>query len=686
MMRAITMPALGRRETGALILLFFAAFAGFLLLFNRFPVLHDADSYFQLAVARLYAENGVRPDLEWARFSIMREGFGDKDFLFHLLLVPFAVWMDPLAGGRIALALLNAALATLLAWGAFRVAGFWALAVPLWVYLTAIPLFFRLNRLRPEAFALLILLAATYLAASRRHRLLGVAALVFALSYTAWQALLGLCGLWFVAERWRTGRWSPALFLYPLLGVGLGSIIHPQFPANVTVWVHQNILLPFYGSGLDVGSEFVSITTRQLLLSNLGWWLGLLVIWRSCEQRSVPNEGQRKALFFGVAAGAFGVLYLLVDRFSTFFLPFATLALFAEIERRSWRLSHWTRLPWRGRVPFALVFSATMLLGLPETISTVGRMLSSGDTTIPLEVDREAFGASVPRGAKVAATWGAAEWYTFFAPQGSYLNVLDPIFMAIPYPEEHRAQLSVFGNREPDVPLLVKTRLDSDFIAVDRFNEPAALADRLVVDPRIRVRYGGYHLLAEVLPDANRAFVLDWRLLRPDIPLPPPAAGLEDSPSYPRLKKGSGRRFEGYVDGRRLGKPRGCIAFVHQLSLAARTGFCLEFAPAGPSSLWVDDELHLRSLLGKGAALGSGFLLEETLEPGDHLLTVETCATSSEPAQLGFYLLERDRISLEDEDATITGGTDASPCGGVPLRPGAPLTPAAAAAAPSKNR
>jgi len=350
-------PGLSRRQVGALGLLFIVAFGGFLVLFNLFPVLHDADSYFQLAVARLYAEEGVRPGLEWARFSMMRERFGDKDFLFHLLLVPFVEWMDPLAGGRVALALLNAALFTFLAGGALRVAGWWAFAVPLWVYLTAVPMFFRLSRLRPEAFAILILLAAAFLASRGRYRLLGVVGFVYALSYTAWQALLGLGALWLVVEWWRTRRWAPKLFFYPLLGIGLGLLVHPQFPGNVAVWVHTNIFLPLLGSGLDVGEEYRSITAHELLVNHLGWWLGLLVIWRSWNGDGRKSEDGRKAAAFAIAALAFGGLYLLMGRFVTFFVPFATLALFAEIERRSGWLGTWTRLPWRGKIPFALAFS-----------------------------------------------------------------------------------------------------------------------------------------------------------------------------------------------------------------------------------------------------------------------------------------------------------------------------------------
>ena len=76
------------------------------LFLSRQPLLYDNDSYFHLAVARTYAEAGPVDRLEAVRFSVMEDGFGDKELLFHLLLVPFTVWLDPVFGGQLFLAAL----------------------------------------------------------------------------------------------------------------------------------------------------------------------------------------------------------------------------------------------------------------------------------------------------------------------------------------------------------------------------------------------------------------------------------------------------------------------------------------------------------------------------------------------------------------------------------------------------
>ena len=55
---------------------------------HQASALHDTDAYFHLAIARLYAEQGLVDELPALRLSLMRDGYGDKEVLFHLLLAP----------------------------------------------------------------------------------------------------------------------------------------------------------------------------------------------------------------------------------------------------------------------------------------------------------------------------------------------------------------------------------------------------------------------------------------------------------------------------------------------------------------------------------------------------------------------------------------------------------------------
>jgi hypothetical protein len=132
--------------------------------------------------------------LRWARFLVMYDGFGDKEFLFHPFLAPFTVWLDPAIGGRLALALANAVF---------------------------VALFVRL-------------------------------------SYTAFHVVLGLAVLRMLIARWLERRWSPSLVLAPLLGSIAGLLLHPHFPKSLEIWWIHNVRFFELKGELDVGPEPVS--------------------------------------------------------------------------------------------------------------------------------------------------------------------------------------------------------------------------------------------------------------------------------------------------------------------------------------------------------------------------------------------------------------------------------------------
>ena len=650
---------------------FLGVWAGLALFYARHPVLYDADAYYHLAIARATAHLG-RPlaDLPWLRFSVLRPGFGDKEVLFHLLLAPFAALADPLAGGRLALALCNALIAAALAHLGVRALGWWGLVLPFWLFFATTESTWRLVRLRPELLSLFLLLLAAWAIARRRYRSVGALAALYTLCYTAFHVYLGLCGLLFLAFGWLRRRWEWGLLLYPLLGAGLALVAHPNFPKNLEVWVVQNVQFFARRAALDVGTEFQPNATDVVLLAQLGWLLGLLALWRSGVPEPAGDSeaaagveketAERAAIVFAVAALVFGVLYLLMSRFAFYFFPFATLWALFELRRRGRRLGRWTALPGRGRVPLALAFGLSLLVSLPvakRALALFAQRTDPGPGAIRL-VDRVEVGKALPAGARVAAPWRSTPIYMLWAPQARYLNTLDPVFMATPFPEVYAAQRAVFEGAEPDVPLATALDLDSDYLAIPTTGETDRLVARLAADPRVATLHRGFNGVYRLLPAANRAFVLAWRLapLRfsgPAVsPGDIPAPGSEDAtsmgswPSYPLHPSPRGRAFEGFVDARRLeapGAPAGCIGLVHEESVASATRIEYELAPMGATSVSLDAALLASTTRDLDAVLGQGLELPVTLQPGAHRLFVVTCPARDATARTGFYLLERDR-------------------------------------------
>jgi hypothetical protein len=603
------------------------------------PVLYDGDAYYHLAVARAYAERGMFHTLDWARFSIMHDGFGDKELLFHLLLAPFAALRDASAGGVLALTLLDTAIAATLAATAIAAIGRSGALVPLLVFGTAIDFAMRTVRLRPELLALLLVLAAVSLAARRRAVLLGAAACMFTLAYTAWHAFLGLCLLFWAYGLWVERRNDWRLVVYPAVGVALGLLVHPHFPANLRVWVAQNVqFLTLHGT-LEVGPEIHARTTRQVLVLNAGWLAGLAVLWRSRVGGGLPTVSPRARDLTLIAAAVFGTLYLLSGRFVLYAVPLVTLAVVRALGAGGARPGPVVRLPWRGGIPYPLAMTLCLLAAIPATRNGWAHLKGSVERIYRPEMraDWEAFARAMPAGGTVVAPWAATEHLLFWAPQARYLNVLDPLFMFLHDPDLYRLSVDVFEGHEPDLPLVARAGFDSELYADDgQYPYPKA---RLVADPRVTPLHDGITYLYRFAPDRNANFLLDWKVLPPGAPVPPPLALLRDptTPSWPRAETAAARALEGYVDGRRLGRAEGCVVFARVEEVSAPTQRLIEFAPYGDAQVFLDDAA-LAAIPPRAATLGRGVTLPLTLAPGPHRLTVRTCARDG---HLGFYALVR---------------------------------------------
>jgi len=599
-----------------------AAFFGFAFFFLRFAQLYDGDSYFHLAAARLYAD-GIPDGLPWARWSLFREGWGDKELLFHFALLPFTRWMDAAVGGRVALAVLNAVLVTLLAFLGRQAVGRWGLLLPLFVYLLPAGFLPRAVRLRPELVALMLLLLAVYLGGRQRWLALAATSALFALSYTAFHVLPGLGLMWMLWERVAGGRWEwrPAAATWG--GTLFGLLLHPQLPKNLEVWWANNVVMLRSMSELDVGEEFVAPSLARALAENAPLLAALLALCLAARPSdpALQVRRDRPTAYFAIAALAFVGLYLQMSRMITHAAPLVAATVFFALRARGGEVGAWIEPVRRGwpRLPLAAVLLGCLLAAWPALAHPTLRMLLSQEAFLN-EADLERFGRAVPAGAKVAARWQEGEVYTFWAPQGRYLNVLDPVFMALPYPREYAVQRAMFSGHEPDVPLAMAI-LDSDYLAFDATIGPPAFVARLDGDPRLVPVYTSYNRLLR-RQTAPHAFALDgWRN--------------GDGARYPRLRDPRLRAAEGFVDLSRLGDAAGCMTVWHDVALDEPQPLALTFAPWGPGRVAIDGTLVAERRQPDYAILSRGIAVRRELSAGRHRLDVETCGVDG---RIGFYL------------------------------------------------
>ena len=370
-----------------------------------------------------------------------------------------------------------------------------------------------------------------------------------------------------------------------------------------------------------MGGEIEPHSALNLLLLDGPLLLGCAALWAS---RSPTAAGpapephvRRMASFCWIGALAFTLLFLRMGRFATWAVPLAVTALAFELGARGLTPGPAIPLPGQRVLGSRRVFGALAVLGLLSTVGTAlvnWRMSGASDPSLSPEL--AALGAQLPAGAQVAANWDDAEAYAAFAPHARFLNLLDPVFMAVSHPGAYRVWRSVRDGQEPDVAGKLLRELHSDYLAFAAASG-AALEARLRADPRFELLHSGSQRLYRLRPSAAAAFVGDWN--------PRSGAPLAGNDS-------------GYVDATAHLAANGCTVLTHRRAVDAPSARFLELAAWGPSTLFVDGEQRLQLIAAQEARLGQGVLIPLRLAAGAHSIAIRTCVHQG---HAGFYLLDR---------------------------------------------
>ncbi len=256
---------------------------------NSFSGMADGDSYLHVRMANLLVEEGPVRTFPWTQFSVWKEKFQDKDFLFHVLLAPFCADEERMVeGGKFVTWILGSAFFALFAWilfkQRFRNPALWVVILAL----TCDPIFGRIVRVRPQVLSMVFALLCLHFILEHRYKTLFVLSYLFALAHTSAPLVVIMAVLHFAAARLAGEKASWRIIIYPAAGLLAGFVINPFFPNNFYLWYLQAIEVPLVtlsaGEGVPLkmmGQEFLPATTRDLLLSFrfLLPLLGIAAVW-----------------------------------------------------------------------------------------------------------------------------------------------------------------------------------------------------------------------------------------------------------------------------------------------------------------------------------------------------------------------------------------------------------------------
>ena len=469
------------------------------------PNIIGLDGYFHIKFAQIMREQGWRMllpvEFPWLQLTILNPTeYTNHHLLFHLLLSPFT-FGDLRIGAKLA-PVIFASVALLVAYQLMaehrvRYPLLWLLVI----LASAGPFLYRLSQTRRQSLTLLLLLAALYLAFTRRARWLIPLGFAFTWLFDGFPLLLGVCGAAFIGDWWDRRRPDWRLILFPALGVLLGTVIHPYFPNNVLFsYLHmlpkvlQLLGLHHNDTPIQVGNEWYPYTPEFLVSAN---WLALLLVPAGLLPLALDARPSRlravdgKVVALGILAVTFLVLFLRSRRWIEAEPVFAGLfCAFAWSRAMPERVGAWfrTRVSEDRRQPLASrgVVLATLAVLVALYYSVTAAMNDTGSTR---DFTRYRDGAqwlaqNTPARARVFATdWDDFPHMFFWNTHNTYLTGLDPTYMSLYDPALYRRWRDVTAGRVQNPSRVIQQEFGARYVVSDRERKHAAFLRAAAADP-----------------------------------------------------------------------------------------------------------------------------------------------------------------------------------------------------------
>lgn len=477
--------------------------------------LPGADGYYHIKMGYLYRTGEVQAagsDFHWTRESTWSDRFSDKDFLFHMYLVPFTYFADDaddtqglITGAKLATSVLGTLLILTLfiVLRRFGVKHAWLFALGV-VAVGGTYWVFRLSLCRSYLVAVTLALTGWMLMAQGRRLALFLLATVFTLAYTASHLLLAMLMVRLVMELFMGARegstrrkdlkQNAILGASIVGGIALGCILHPNSLELVQLWWTQNVVVlalshqgsvapvidnisALFGSPTDYGNAIEVNLGRELQpTSGPNAIFGTPVIFFGPMMLALLAavlgwRPTREALLTATIAVVWLCAYMINGRFLEYAAPFMVLAVGVWVTNLLQTEAYKSWMEKRPVASRALPISAAVIAMIAGISIWIGAAISyrvhdRGDieaAAVWLHKNEEAHGKLVWHD-----RWDDFTELMFFASECDYLVGLDPTFFMAHDAERYESWYNIRRGKKRDFLPVIRDEFKADYILAHR--------------------------------------------------------------------------------------------------------------------------------------------------------------------------------------------------------------------------
>lgn len=523
--------------------LLFAVSFSFFAYLQSFPTFPDPDSFYHAKMAVLIRDQGVVTDFPWLQFTVLKDYYIDHHFLYHVALVPFVTFLDPLVGIKLATATFGALLIFIFYWllKKFKLRGAFFYTLLL---LTTSPFIFRINLAKASALSVIFLLIGVYFILNRKYWRLFFLSFAYVWLFDGWPLVLILTSLYIISDAIIKSIDPPTpgvmnyelgikklikncklkivnfiknvfakdnlkLFTACFGGLVAGIIINPYFPKNLYFyWYHiVKIAVVNYKDKITVGAEWYpyalgdliandSLVFILLILTFVFFFITFIKYFADKTKKQIFPSGEKTLI---LAATFFMLFFLALTlrsrRNVEYFIPFAIILSaftlnqpFALFPKYFLLAKNW----WKKRKILAGALGLYFLIMVPLTVGqsiwSLKNLFFAGYPVDKYKKISEWLASNTPEKSIIFHNdWDDFPPLFYYNTHNYYIAGLDPTFMYDYNKDLHKEWVETTTGRRPNISKIIKNDFHSEYVFVDK--DHVALENNLKSDGHFEMVY-----------------------------------------------------------------------------------------------------------------------------------------------------------------------------------------------------